>query len=78
MLGFTTWSILVLYTMSIHSNRYATSAWVNQVSVKRPETVESDARFNSPLFAAESERKSLRQKETDEATFTDCNTKQII
>ena len=65
-LGFTTWSILVLYTMSIHSNQYATSAWVNQVRVKRPETVESDARFNSPLFAAESERKSLRQKETDE------------
>lgn len=62
-LGFTTWSILFLYTMPIYSNRYATSAWVNQLSVKKPENA---VRFNSPLFAAESERKLLRQKETDE------------
>ena len=54
-LGFTTWSILFLYAMPIYSNRYATSAWVNQVSVKKPGAVVNAARFNYPLFAAESD-----------------------
>ena len=49
-LGFTTWSILFLYAMPIYSNRYATSAWVNEVSVKKSEAVVNAARFNSPLF----------------------------